>query len=546
MQSLKYRSTRWPGIPAMVLALVYLSIPQVANAQTYAAMEDAYTKSKDASTNFGGRADVRTQKWAQITGFAKFNLDGIPSSSDIDSATLRITLRDVVLDSRVTIHRVLDSWGERSINHNNKPALSSQIASFSVNTSQSGRTISVDATDVARALASSGSNSIALVTTDGNVGISSRESGSPIALEVTPSSSGSGGGSGGGSSGNTELLPAVADAYTKAKDSTINFGSRADVRAQRWSDITGFAQFDLRQVDSNADADSATLHIPVRDVGVGGLVTVHRVLGNWNEGSITHSNKPSLSPALASFNVSQSNEGQTILIDASAVARELLQNRSNSYGIALVTSNGNVGMGSRESGSPIRLEIETTSGGSGGGNQPPTISGTPPSLVSANSTYDFRPQASDPDNTALSFSIDNRPAWANFSSGTGRLYGTPSLGNIGEYRDISITVSDGTNTARLGPFDIEVAAGGNGAVTLSWTIPTQNTDGSALTDLSAFRVGWQRTGSAAQGSININNASVSSYVVENLAAGTYDFTIVAINSVGIASAPSNTTRATIN
>jgi hypothetical protein len=39
---------------------------------------------------------------------------------------------------------------------------------------------------------------------------------------------------------------------------------------------------------------------------------------------------------------------------------------------------------------------------------------------------------------------------------------------------------------------------------------------------------------------------VSSYVVENLAAGTYEFTVVAINDDGIASVPSNKATKSVN
>jgi predicted phage tail protein len=66
-----------------------------------------------------------------------------------------------------------------------------------------------------------------------------------------------------------------------------------------------------------------------------------------------------------------------------------------------------------------------------------------------------------------------------------------------------------------------------------------------LLDLDGFRIDWARRNSTAKGSIRINNKSVSTYIVENLSPGTYDFTVVALNSKGVSSDPSNSVRRTV-
>ncbi len=58
------------------------------------------------------------------------------------------------------------------------------------------------------------------------------------------------------------------------------------------------------------------------------------------------------------------------------------------------------------------------------------------------------------------------------------------------YPNIRISVSDGQLTTNLGDFTINVVATSPGTATLSWTPPTQNTDGSPLTDLAGYRVYW--------------------------------------------------------
>ncbi len=178
-------------------------------------------------------------------------------------------------------------------------------------------------------------------------------------------------------------------------------------------------------------------------------------------------------------------------------------------------------------------------------NEAPTIGGTPPASVLAGSAYTFTPTASDPDNDTLSFSVANLPSWASFDNTTGRISGTPQAGDVGNYNGIRITVSDGAASAELGPFSIEVMAVALGSVTLTWTPPTQNTDGSPLTDLAGYRIYWGTGGGVYPQSVTINNPGVSSYVVENLPPGDYEFVATALNSVGVESGFSNTATRTV-
>lgn len=55
----------------------------------------------------------------------------------------------------------------------------------------------------------------------------------------------------------------------------------------------------------------------------------------------------------------------------------------------------------------------------------------------------------------ITFTIDKKPKWASFNPKTGVLYGTPATGDDGIY-PVTISVSDGHDTAVLHPFEIEV------------------------------------------------------------------------------------------
>lgn len=178
-------------------------------------------------------------------------------------------------------------------------------------------------------------------------------------------------------------------------------------------------------------------------------------------------------------------------------------------------------------------------------NRAPTISGTPPSAVNVNTQYSFTPTASDPDGDPISFTVSGLPGWANFNTSTGRLSGTPDAGDVGNYTGIRITVSDGSASAVLGPFSIAVRAVSLGSVTLSWTAPTQNDDGTPLLDLAGYRFRWGTSPGNYTSSVTVNNPGIATYVVVNLAPGTYEFVATALNSAGAESQYSNKATRTV-
>ncbi len=95
--------------------------------------------------------------------------------------------------------------------------------------------------------------------------------------------------------------------------------------------------------------------------------------------------------------------------------------------------------------------------GDSNNNNTPTITGSPATSVAEKATYSFTPSVFDADGDALSFSITNRPNWANFDPTTGRLFGNPSYNDAGIWGDILISVTDGTESASLASFSISVS-----------------------------------------------------------------------------------------
>jgi hypothetical protein len=178
-------------------------------------------------------------------------------------------------------------------------------------------------------------------------------------------------------------------------------------------------------------------------------------------------------------------------------------------------------------------------------NDPPTISGAPATSVNANVAYNFQPTASDPDGDPLTFSIQNRPTWATFNTSSGRLSGTPTAAQAGAYSNIIISVSDGEASAALPAFSITVSQPTTGSAAISWTAPTQNTDGSALTNLAGFRIIYGTSASALNQTVELSNPSLSTYTITGLASGTWYFAVKAYNTIGGESSQSSTASKTI-
>lgn len=169
------------------------------------------------------------------------------------------------------------------------------------------------------------------------------------------------------------------------------------------------------------------------------------------------------------------------------------------------------------------------------GNAAPAISGNPTRAINIGDMYSFTPSASDADGDKLTFTIENKPLWLDFNGETGNLSGQATLGDAGVFTDIRIKVSDGSKHATLPMFDITVEQAGALSTTLDWTPPTENEDGSPLMDLAGYKIYWGTTPGDYTRSETINNPGISSYVVDDLNPGTYEFVATSFNVAGIES-----------
>jgi hypothetical protein len=74
---------------------------------------------------------------------------------------------------------------------------------------------------------------------------------------------------------------------------------------------------------------------------------------------------------------------------------------------------------------------------------------------------------------------------------------------------------------------------------LSWTPPTQREDGSSLNNLSGYRVYYGLNQNQLDQTVVLNNAGLTSYMVESLGQGTWYFAVTAVDGGGMESGFSN-------
>lgn len=85
-----------------------------------------------------------------------------------------------------------------------------------------------------------------------------------------------------------------------------------------------------------------------------------------------------------------------------------------------------------------------------------------------------------------------------------------------------------------------------GTASLSWSAPTTNSDGSALTDLAGYHIHYGTSASSLTNEVNVASASAVSYQVSNLATGTWYFAVTSYTSSGLESSLSTVVSKTIS
>ena len=157
-----------------------------------------------------------------------------------------------------------------------------------------------------------------------------------------------------------------------------------------------------------------------------------------------------------------------------------------------------------------------------------TISEAPPTSVKVGTVYEFSPNATCVGAIVPHFEIENAPPWASFQAFAGRLSGSPSAADVGVYPGITISITDGQSRASLPAFSIFVSPA-DGSRILAWLPPTQNEDGSPLTDLAGYYI-YEGPTADALVPVAVADPAASHFVLGDSGANMHYFAITALNT----------------
>jgi len=73
------------------------------------------------------------------------------------------------------------------------------------------------------------------------------------------------------------------------------------------------------------------------------------------------------------------------------------------------------------------------------------------------------------------------------------------------------------------------------SITFSWVPPTQNSDGSPISNLAGYKIHYGTSSTEYTQTLAVANAGLTRFVLDNLPSGTYYFAITAFNAQGLES-----------
>ena len=82
------------------------------------------------------------------------------------------------------------------------------------------------------------------------------------------------------------------------------------------------------------------------------------------------------------------------------------------------------------------------------------------------------------------------------------------------------------------PPTADSGARGNGSLTVSWTPPARNTNGTPLTDLTGYTIRYGREPGNYTGVVRVDDPTTTQYVITGLRTGRWYFAVSANNAAG--------------
>lgn len=130
-------------------------------------------------------------------------------------------------------------------------------------------------------------------------------------------------------------------------------------------------------------------------------------------------------------------------------------------------------------------------------------------------------------------------------SGSLAISGSKSTPALTQTTTYTLTCTGSAGTARQSTTVVVSTSSGNGAATLSWSAPTTNTNGTAVTPLTGYTVFYGTSPTNLTKSVAVSGANTLSYQITGLSSGTWYFAVAADAADGTQSALSKLGSKTI-
>jgi hypothetical protein len=161
------------------------------------------------------------------------------------------------------------------------------------------------------------------------------------------------------------------------------------------------------------------------------------------------------------------------------------------------------------------------------------ISGTPKTTAEVGQPYSFVPTVVATTDSKWTYTVKNKPAWAAFNGLTGALSGKPASATPASFDGIVISVSNGTSTAALPAFNIDVTEATAGTATLTWLKPAPNTGESAIAGLKGYLIRYGTSLAALNKEFVVPSAGSTGAEIRNLSSGMWYFEVAAVTSANV-------------
>jgi len=141
----------------------------------------------------------------------------------------------------------------------------------------------------------------------------------------------------------TEIFYPTDDALVSQIDPTTNEGYSQFIKIRRggsgW-EVDSLIKFDISSVPQGSTIENAKVHLYYNSVTngdpTGRPINAHRILEDWDEGTVTWNNRPDHDPSISTFTIMPGSPGQWMQWNVTSDVQDFINNQIDNYGWKLI------------------------------------------------------------------------------------------------------------------------------------------------------------------------------------------------------------------